>query len=93
VQRVGASDIDRINSVTLGQGVERGKEVLDGIIAGKVLGLLKAAGVNAGQLQLAGLMGGINELAGDPVGANDCETYHKSFMLHRGQSAQCSMSG
>ena len=51
--------------------------MLDQVIVGKTLRLLKAAGIDCGKFQFAGFVGGVDELARDPVRSNDCETYQK----------------
>ncbi len=51
--------------------------MLNEVVVGKTLRLLKAAGIDCGKFKFAGFVGGVDELAGDPVRTNDCETYHK----------------
>ena len=77
MERIWAGDIHCINGIALRHRFKRSKEVLDGIIVGEGLGLLKAAGVDSGELIFAGLVGGIDKLFGYPVCTNDCETYHR----------------
>ena len=77
VQGVRAGDIHRVNGVALRHVIKRSEEMLNEVIVGKTLRLLKAAGIDCGKFKFAGFVGGVDELARDPVRSNDCETYHK----------------
>lgn len=93
VQGVRAGDIHRVNSVALRHVIKRGEEMLNEVIVGKTLRLLKAAGIDCGKFQFAGFVGGVDELARDPVRSNDCETYHKRLRTPlRGTFSHCSTS-